>query len=209
MRDTYNEDILRIKQDLYRQDTGFALLNDRDLDRLFTSALGSLFSHWRGVGSGMHRMKNPDHLANMDFTASLFPGMKYLHIIRDGRDVTVSGWFHNLRTERKQFHEAVPRSPEFAEDCARSWKAASKRQGSSAEGIRIVISNSAMKTCTGNRSPRWNGSFGSWGRCLPGEGGCLRPGRIVQETLQREGPGGGGSRLLFQKRRGRGLEEPL
>ena len=32
-----------------------------------------------------------------------FPGCKIVHIIRDGRDVAVSGWFHNIRKTGDEF----------------------------------------------------------------------------------------------------------
>lgn len=37
-----------------------------------------------------------------------FPGCKIIHLIRDGRDVCVSGWFHNLREKGDKFKAQFP-----------------------------------------------------------------------------------------------------
>ena len=123
MKESYNENILRINKTYIGQESGFALLDERDLDHLFTSTLGLLFAHTAATSEATCiGMKNPDQLGHMDFTASLFPGMKYLHIIRDGRDVAVSGWFHNLRNEEINFKKRFPSFQAYAEGCARSWR---------------------------------------------------------------------------------------
>jgi len=41
--------------------------------------------------------KTPANLRAFGGLAALFPGAKFIQIVRDGRDCAVSGWFHNLR----------------------------------------------------------------------------------------------------------------
>ncbi|MEW6667467.1 MAG: sulfotransferase [Thermodesulfobacteriota bacterium] len=122
LRIAYNQDISTINKTYIGQEGGFALFRERDLDVLFLSAVGLLFnnlaeqSHAACLG-----FKNPDQLDCMEITSSLYPNMKYLHIIRDGRDVTVSGWFHNLRTEEESFRRLFPGFRHYAESCAQAW----------------------------------------------------------------------------------------
>ena len=40
--------------------------------------------------------KTPDNVLWMNLLATIFPDAKFLHVIRDGRDSAVSGWFFNL-----------------------------------------------------------------------------------------------------------------
>jgi hypothetical protein len=41
--------------------------------------------------------KTPDNSRYFQELRDLFPTAKFIHVIRDGRDCAVSGWFHNLR----------------------------------------------------------------------------------------------------------------
>ncbi len=44
----------------------------------------------------------------MPLLAATFPEAKFIHVIRDGRDVCVSGWFHNLRDKGEAFRQKFP-----------------------------------------------------------------------------------------------------
>jgi hypothetical protein len=41
--------------------------------------------------------KTPDNVRNLDVMHCIFPGVKFVHIVRDGRDTAMSTWFHNRR----------------------------------------------------------------------------------------------------------------
>lgn len=41
--------------------------------------------------------KTPDNLHHFRFLAAMFPKARFVHVVRDGRDCAVSGWYHNLR----------------------------------------------------------------------------------------------------------------
>lgn len=41
--------------------------------------------------------KDPGHLPHLPMLADMFPEAKFIHIIRDGRDVAISSWHHNQR----------------------------------------------------------------------------------------------------------------
>ncbi len=42
--------------------------------------------------------KTPEYACGMPILAKLYPGAKFIHVIRDGRDAAVSGWAHLERT---------------------------------------------------------------------------------------------------------------
>ena len=44
--------------------------------------------------------KTPEHALNFAVLSELYPGGRFVHIIRDGRDACISGWFH-LRRQGK------------------------------------------------------------------------------------------------------------
>ncbi|MFW6028178.1 MAG: sulfotransferase family protein [bacterium] len=52
--------------------------------------------------------KTPEHALCIPALAQTFPEAKFIHIIRDGRDACVSGWFHNLRDKGDAFRQKFP-----------------------------------------------------------------------------------------------------
>ncbi len=80
-----------------------------EVNVLFSAAIGLSFSRWVGdqevsaVGE-----KTPENALCMPQLAHVFPNAKFIHIIRDGRDVCVSGWFHNQRKAGPQFAQRFP-----------------------------------------------------------------------------------------------------
>ncbi|MFG0246686.1 MAG: sulfotransferase [Phycisphaerales bacterium JB052] len=52
--------------------------------------------------------KTPEQALTLDSLATIFPGMRVIHIIRDGRDGVVSGWHHNLREDAATFKSRFP-----------------------------------------------------------------------------------------------------
>lgn len=49
--------------------------------------------------------KTPEHALALDPLNAVFPEMKVVHIIRDGRDCVVSGWHHNIRNDEASFRK--------------------------------------------------------------------------------------------------------
>lgn len=47
--------------------------------------------------------KTPEHAIALDALGAIYPQMKVIHIVRDGRDGVVSGWHHNLRQNEASF----------------------------------------------------------------------------------------------------------
>jgi len=85
------------------------LFTDSDLKDLLRTAVGLSFARWVGdtdvkaIGE-----KTPEHALCMNPLAECFPNAKFIHITRDGRDVCVSGWFHNQRKPGPDFNKRFP-----------------------------------------------------------------------------------------------------
>ena len=85
------------------------LFTTDDLRELLRTAMGLSFMRW--VGDGEVKAigeKTPEHALCMNPLAECFPNAKFIHITRDGRDVCVSGWFHNLRKAGPDFAKRFP-----------------------------------------------------------------------------------------------------
>jgi hypothetical protein len=91
--------------------TNYAVFTKSDLQYLFVNAVGLLLSNLdaepnvKCIGS-----KNPILTKNFQVHASLLPNAKFIHIIREGRDVVVSAWFNNLRGNKE---DTIRRWPDF------------------------------------------------------------------------------------------------
>ncbi len=85
------------------------LYTTEDLRELLRVAVGLSFLRWVGdsdvdaIGE-----KTPEHALCLKPLSECFPNAKFIHIIRDGRDVCVSGWFHNLRKAGPKFNQRFP-----------------------------------------------------------------------------------------------------
>jgi len=85
------------------------LFTNHDLRELLRTAVGLSFSRWVGEADVQAiGEKTPEHALCMSPLSECFPKAKFIHIIRDGRDVCVSGWFHNLRKAGPEFAQRFP-----------------------------------------------------------------------------------------------------
>lgn len=65
--------------------------------------------------------KTPDHVRCFAVLRAIFPEARFIHVVRDGRDCVVSGWFHSLRQAGRGGDEG-PRIPaDYVGLCAREW----------------------------------------------------------------------------------------
>ena len=65
--------------------------------------------------------KTPDNVRHFPLLATLFPHAKFIHIVRDGRDCTVSAWFHNMRVDAAALTSRYPTLGDFAAYFAQIW----------------------------------------------------------------------------------------
>jgi len=99
-------------------------VSNQDFDYLVVSTLALLMSHWLESPEAQNSPvpirvlgeKSPGHAKGIATLARLFPKAKFIHIVRDGRDGAVSGWFHNQRKSRlPDFNKRFPTFRDYVE----------------------------------------------------------------------------------------------
>ena len=102
--------------------TNFCQFTKQNLEYLFVIAVGVLLAnfpdnaHVPCIGS-----KNPILVKCPEIYARLMPNARFIHIIRDGRDVIVSLWFNNLRVAPEQTKRRWPSFRDCVAEGARGW----------------------------------------------------------------------------------------
>lgn len=122
--DKHNQKIAGKNRSVFAELDGFPLYTIDDLAYLIGAALLLAFTksdasaQWRAIGE-----KTPDNVRHFGMLHTIFPSAKYLHVVRDGRDCAVSGWFHNLRTNPDWLRARFPSLADYAVMFAREWAA--------------------------------------------------------------------------------------
>jgi Sulfotransferase family len=100
--DQHGKVIAQKNKNIFSELSGYPRLDDADFEYLLASAIVLYLLRQskdkpsaRAVGE-----KSPKNVLYFDLLNVLFPESKFIHIVRDGRDCAVSGWFHNLRVAR-------------------------------------------------------------------------------------------------------------
>lgn len=65
--------------------------------------------------------KTPDNIRALAYLDQLFPGVRIIHVLRDGRDCAVSGWFHNLRSTPDWQRDTHASFADYVGIFAREW----------------------------------------------------------------------------------------
>jgi hypothetical protein len=94
-----------------QQKTGpHGAFDSSDLKDLFRTATALLYRRWIADDPNITTIgeKTPEHALCLPTLDQAFVGMRVVHMIRDPRDVVVSGWFHNLRKAGQQFQQKFP-----------------------------------------------------------------------------------------------------
>ena len=65
--------------------------------------------------------KTPVTVASLPTVALVIPEASFLHVMRDGRDVVVSTWHHNLRIGGADYRNLYPTPGSFIEEMAPIW----------------------------------------------------------------------------------------
>jgi len=121
---THNQLVARKNGSIFKEFQPFPLFGKQEFGYLLGSAIALMllrstdYQHVRVVGE-----KTPDNVMHFAQLATLFPGAKFVHVLRDGRDCMVSGWFHNLRVNPGETQRRYPGLRDFVAVIANSWKA--------------------------------------------------------------------------------------
>lgn len=83
------------------------------LHLLRQSVLGCLATYGAEPKIRVIGEKTPSTALGLDAVQACFPDAKILHVVRDGRDVCVSAWHHNLRDSRGDITTFMPSFAEF------------------------------------------------------------------------------------------------
>jgi hypothetical protein len=96
--------------------------NNEDLDCLLAEAAKLMFAKWvesenvKCVGD-----KTPNNLAYLTLLERIFPGARFVYIIRDVRDIVVSAWFFNLVIDPKVTLDQFGDMKKFSSHIAKVW----------------------------------------------------------------------------------------
>lgn len=95
-------------------------------DAAFLSRTSAMLMLSRWIGDKSVKCiaeRTPEHMLGLPALARAFPGAKYVHVVRDGRDEAISAWEFNQLTGGPEFAAKHPRFESFAEAFAREWTA--------------------------------------------------------------------------------------
>ena len=107
---------------IFRELAGFPLYGGGDLAYLTAAALLlGLSKDGRDAGFAAIGEKTPDNIRHLERLRSLFPRAKFIHLVRDGRDCAVSGWFHNQRSSPEWLGANFPSLACYVDFFAREW----------------------------------------------------------------------------------------
>jgi hypothetical protein len=119
---------------VFQELSGFPLYSGADLAYLTAAAL------LLGVAKDESKMrlaaigeKTPDNIRNLEKLYAIFPAAKFIHLVRDGRDCAVSGWFHNQRSSPEWIRGSFSSLSSYALLFAREWARDLSEAGAFAE----------------------------------------------------------------------------
>jgi Sulfotransferase family len=98
----HNVFISRKNREVLPEFSTFPQFTETNIGFLFVSAaLLLLAASDKAQDARVVGEKTPENAANLWFLADHFPTAKFIHILRDPRDCTVSAWFHNQRIDAR------------------------------------------------------------------------------------------------------------
>lgn len=107
---------------LNRTDAGYPRVNQNDTDFFIKMMLSTfLFKQMGGKDYKAVGEKTPDHIQSVRYIKKIIPKAKFIHVVRDPRDVIVSGWFHIYRDTPKWAKETFPEIQKYADVVSKSW----------------------------------------------------------------------------------------
>ncbi|MEZ7844440.1 MAG: sulfotransferase [Rhodospirillales bacterium] len=93
-----------------------------DVDHVLKVAIGLALGQWLdGRNPSWFVEKTPEHVLNLDLLFRMLPSACVIHVVRDGRDETVSARKFNLGISRGDFLKSFQNFASFAEKFAQAW----------------------------------------------------------------------------------------
>jgi len=117
----YNNQIAFKNNSIFNEIEGFPRFGGSHHYALFRTAVGLLLAQYDGEDIRFIGEKSPDNVLALPILGRVFPQAKFLHLIRDGRDAAISGWFHNLRVSKEWAEKEFGSLKAFAEHFAPGW----------------------------------------------------------------------------------------
>jgi hypothetical protein len=123
--DQYNQDAEKIgnRMQLAGLPGNAAGFTFDDVEHLMRTAMALMFQRWIGDQEDITCIgeKTPEHVLSLELLDKLFPEMRIVHVVRDGRDEAASAWDFNMGISRGEFPRRYPSFADFAETFARNW----------------------------------------------------------------------------------------
>jgi hypothetical protein len=121
--DTHNKLITRKNISIFREMPQFPVFTEEHLLYLLAGGIAVLLAGSARAAIAVGE-KTPDNVAHFPLLAALFPDARFIHIVRDGRDCTISAWFHNMRINPAEFARRFASFDVFLQFAARHWAGA-------------------------------------------------------------------------------------
>lgn len=116
----YNSFIVNINAKVFSEIEQFPVFHERSIRAVQAFASAVLMSEYgddqeiRAVGE-----KTPSHVRTLTRIKTLFPNAKLIFIIRDGRDIAVSGWYH---LKRQHGEDKAGVLADYAKRISKIWR---------------------------------------------------------------------------------------
>ncbi|MDR3515460.1 MAG: sulfotransferase [Azospirillaceae bacterium] len=120
--DRYNRYITGKNNEIFGEMQGYPSIDDDGfLYVVATAASYALAMQSKGKDVPVVGEKTPNNIEYCPLLTQLFPGAKFIHIVRDGRDCAVSAWFHNQRVSPDWSKEKYTTLPEYLDPFIAAW----------------------------------------------------------------------------------------
>lgn len=118
----YGNSVNDKNKSIFKETDKFPLMRENHFKFLMTAAIGLLLAEYGSDNSvKVVGERTPDTVGHMKFLKELLPNAKLIHIIRDGRDAAISGWFHNQRISPEWAEDKFATLDRYADVFARYW----------------------------------------------------------------------------------------
>lgn len=119
---TYNQHVQGRNEALFAGFSGYPLMGESQYLYLLGAGIRlSLLQPEKSRTAVALGEKTPDNVLSFDLLHRLFPRARFIHMVRDGRDCAVSGWFHRQRVNPGELAGEFNSMQDFIGRAADSW----------------------------------------------------------------------------------------